>query len=210
MKTDEVKKALISEMENEFDRIQKGINDEGEQEYYSWLYDEVSNMKDERALPFFLKLGSPTALAKYGDKGVFAIVENLNKISTCSEELASVHILAEVVQQKEQGYTAQGVVRQSVKKAMLDTLKKSKQPQQNIEWYEKRARECANVRTEIVKGLGHLAETGDADVIPVIKSIAVDDPFYVDMSKMKDHKGPEKKYLVREEAQNVIQKLRKK
>ena len=194
-KTDAVKKILIDELEKEFDRIQKGtFEGDGEQEYYSELYDEVSNMRDERALPFFIKLGSPTALAKYGDKGIPVILEKLDKTATCSESLAYVHILAEALEKKEQGYTPVGATRQSIKKTMITALKKYKQPQENIEWYEKRARECANVRMEVVKGLGHLAETSEADVIPIIKSIAMDDPFSA----------------VRDEAQYTLSKLGKK
>ena len=210
-KTDEVKKALILELETELARIQKGGPiDAGEEEYYSELFDLVSWLKDERALPLFIKIGSPTALIRYGDKGVPVIIENLDKATDCDHRLAAVHVLAEVLEEPNRIYVPRGVARQSIKKALLDTLRKGEQPNQDDEWYEKHARGCFNVRHEILNGLGHLAENGDVDVVPVIKSLAENDPFFVDMSYRTDYKGPAKKYLLREEAQDVLRKLQKK
>jgi hypothetical protein len=147
-------------------------------------------------------------LVQFGDKGVDAILKKLDSATNCSEEFASVRFLADVLQIKKQGYVAQGVTREKIKKMIIKVLDKSKQPDESVEWFEKRARECANVRVEIAIALGYLAETGDNEALPIIKTLAEKDPYFIDLSKKKDYKGPNKKYIVREEAQKIFERLK--
>ena len=72
---------------------------------------------------------------------------------------------------------------------------------------EIRAKERANIRGNILKGLGHLAKSGDSSVIPLIRSAAEDDPYSIDMSKKTNFKGPQKRYTVREEAQKILKEV---
>jgi len=211
LKTREVKSALIAELEREFERIQKrefekclNCDDGDEMGYYTWLFDSISNMKDDQAFALFIRIGVPTALAKYGDKGIIAILEKLDTTTSCNEKYAPIRVLEETLKQKAEGYIAQGKVRSSIKKSMINELDKSKQPNTSVEWYEKRARECANVRVQIVRALSHLAEAGDKEVLPLIKELAENDPYFINLRKNKDDKGPEKKYLVREEAYKFL------
>lgn len=60
------------------------------------------------------------------------------------------------------------------------------------------------------RALGYLVETGDADMLPTIKALAQEDPYLLDLSKKKDYTGPQKKYLVREEARKVLEGLKAK
>lgn len=215
LKNENVKAALIAELEREFDRVRKrefekcpNCDDGGEMGYYIWLFNFVSNMRDDQAFSLFARIGVPTALVKYGDKGIVAILEKLDVATSCDERFFPIKVLSETLQQKKEGYVAQGKIRNSIKESIIKALDKSKHPDESVEWYEKRARECANVRVQIVKALGYLAEAGDKDVLPIIKTLAEKDPYFLDLSKKKGYKGPGKKYLVREEAQKVIEKLK--
>jgi len=216
MKTDTVKKVLIDELEKEFDRIQKGdfekclnCDDGGEQGYYSWLFDAVSDMKDDRAFPLFVRIGSPTALVKYGDKGVRAILEILKTKSTCNAKSASIEALVKVLAPNKEGYVAQGAIREQTKKALMKTLEESKHPDKKIEWHEYRARECANVRIYIVRAAGYLAESEDVEILPIIESLAKNDPYYWIPGGKRDEES-NRKYDVRDEAQKVLDGLKAK
>jgi hypothetical protein len=209
LKTDQVKKALINELKNELERVESNkiepcLNSDcgegGEEGYVNSLMETVAKMRDDRAFPLFVRIGSPTFLVEFGDKGVNAILVKLDTMTKCSEEEASVKILADALQQKKHGYVPQGAIRQDIKKALIKTLGKSQHPQEGTEWYEKRAGECANVRFHIVRALGSLAESGDKDVIPVIKSMSEQDPYARGLSNNK-------KYIVREEAQKILDNL---
>ncbi len=107
-------------------------------------------------------------------------------------------------------YIAKDEIREKIKHALIKELKnpRNKNPEKNIEWYEVRAEERAEVRLNIVRGLGYLAVTGDNEVIPMIKSAAEEDPYFLDMSKKKNYQGPQKRYSVREEAQKILEKLK--
>jgi len=71
-------------------------------------------------------------------------------------------------------------------------------------------RKRASVRRNIITALGYLAETGDKEVIPIIESLAEEDPYYLDMSKKKNYAGPMKRYTVREEASKILERLKEK
>lgn len=201
LRTDKVMKALVDELERE--RLRKSA-EEGQAEYYSWLFDALAATRDDRVFPFFARIGSPTALIKFGDKGIPYILEKLSEKKNCNERTAFVHYLGEALKPKEKGYVAQGAIRESIKKALLKAMNESKHPDKNIEWFEYRARECANVRIYIVRALGYFAETGDTDILPIIESLAKDDPYFAVTKKTKQ-KGP---YDVREEAQKILEKLK--
>ncbi len=103
-----------------------------------------------------------------------------------------------------------GETKKKIKQELIKELNnvRNRNPEQSIPWYEIRARERADVRRNIVTALGYLAESGDKEVVPIIESLAKDDPFFLDMSRKKDYKGPVKKYLVREEAEKILEKLK--
>jgi hypothetical protein len=217
VKSDEVRKALIDELMREYEKLKAGkmrecrdsIDCDDEVQYYSWLFDIVADMKDDRAFPFFKNLGSSIALLKYGDKGIEEILKNIES-KNCGEADADLYCLEKAVEPKEAGYIAKGAVREKIKQKLIKSLNKYKHPEKGIEWYEVRTRECAGARLQIVRALGHLAETGDAGVLPTIKTLAQEDPYFLDLSKKKDYTGPQKKYLVREEAQKVLEGLKAK
>jgi len=101
-------------------------------------------------------------------------------------------------------------MKDKIKKAFLDELKDplNKNPDIGIDWYEHRASERASVRRSILQGLGYLALSGDNDVLFLIKSAAEEDPYYLDMSKKTNYTGPKKRYMVREEAQKILDSLK--
>jgi|SRR3990172_2784965 len=207
-KTDNVIKALIDELEREnYKKVYEG--EEGE--YLSMLLKGVAAMRDDRAFPLLKKIGAPDGLIQYGDKGVVAILDNLKRKPTCNEKYYSVRILTESLQLKKAGYVAHGTIRQKIKKDMLKMLEESKHPDKNknIEWYDYRARECARVRFQITRALGYFAETGDAEVLPYIESLAKHDPYYW-VPKGKPDDESNRKYDVRDEAKTVIDELKAK
>jgi hypothetical protein len=218
LKTDKVKKALINELANELEKIETNnieacpdndCGEGGEEGYFNSLMETVAELHDERALPLFIKIGSPTFLVKFGDKGVNIILQNLDTKTKCGERLASVKILSEVLRQDKHGYVAQGSIRQGIKKIMINTLEQSQNPDKNIEWYKQRATECANVRIYIVRAFGSFAESGDEDVVPIIKSIAEKDSYdRANLSNKPNDQRAGNKYIVREEAQKILENLK--
>ena len=220
LQTDEIRKALIDELEREFERI---INDQieyckdeeceraegGEEAYYSWLFEVVAKMADKRAFPLFVRIGSPTALIEYGDEGVRVILENYEKTRSCGET-AHINSLGDALKPKKNGYVAKGALRAEIKRILLAGLKKNKHPEKNIKWYTGIAATCRTGRNLIIRALEPFAEAGDREVIATLRVLANEDPYVVDMSKAKDYKGPKTRYPVREEALKVLRKFEKK
>jgi hypothetical protein len=209
LKTKQVKKALINELDKEFTRVSKESVESGESEYYSYLFDVVAEMKDDMAFPVFVKIGSPTALVKYGDKGI-AIILNKLDYNSCTELSAPINTLCKVLNHQNNDIKITPETKEKVKRAIIKALNESKQPKENIEWFEIRASECAFIRQVAVRALGYLANEGERDLIPIIEDLAKNDPYYLDFSKKKNYQGERKKYLVREEAQKALEKLRRK
>ena len=216
MKTDHVRKALIDELEREYGKIRKGdyeiclkCDDGGEQGYYSWLFENVAAMADDRAFPLFTRIGAPSALVRYGDKGIVVILDNLD-YKDSGNLWAAITVLSVALKPKKVGYIAQGNMRERIKGKMIEVLKRNSHPSKDIELFKVRASERANIRLEVVRSLGYLAEAGDSAVLPLIKAAAEEDPYFLDMSKKKNYQGPQKKYMVREEAQKVLEGLKAK
>ena len=216
--TDKVMKALVNELERE--GLRKSAS-EGQQEYYGWLHDALAATRDNRVFPFIARIGAPTALIKYGDKGIVAILKRLDATTTCSARYYDIEVLSETLQQKPDGYVAQGrksitdgyvakgKIRTSIKEAIVKELDRSKHPDKSVEWFDIRAQECGNVRSRIARGLGYLAETGDNEALSILKTMAEKDPYFLDFSKRKDYKGPQMEYPVREDVQKILKELQK-
>ncbi len=212
LRTDKVMNALVGELER-CGKKKKGMG-EGETEYCVGLSYSVAILQDDRAFSYFVRLGDPVALLKYGDKGVKTIVEQLDRRKSCAEKIMVVDVLGDAVNQgdgryKKKGYVAQGTVKEGVKKALIKILRESKNPDKNIEWFVYRANDCAVVRKRTAKALSYLAESGDTDVLPIIESMAKDDSYYW-VPEGKPDEESNRKYDVREEAQKVIDELKAK
>lgn len=210
MKTDQIKKALIEELEKEYIKINsgeyyKGSGDHGnEEDYYSWLFDVVSDFVDDRAFPIFVMIGSPTALIKYGEKGLDVIIEDFEK-KDCFEGQAYIYVFNKWLKQKSESHVVSGKKqKEKIKKALLKGIDKFRDPPKVQENYEPKASMCATARINILKSLAIMAESGDQETTSKIMQIAKDDPY------INSKNEPEQKYIVREEANKILEKLQNK
>jgi len=212
LKTDQVKKALIDELNREYEKIKSGnyeyCDEGGEEDYYSWLFENVSNFKDERAFDLFVRIGSPTALVKYGDKGVMVIIDKIN-YDNFGNLFAALRALENTLRPN-QDYVAQGPIKEMIKQVMIKAFKENREPEKGTEWFGIKASERSSIRIEVMRSLEYLAEEGDKEVIPIIISTAEEDPYYLDMSKETNYTGPQKRYVVREEAKKILVRLKTK
>jgi len=117
LRTDTVMNALIAEIER-CGKNMKGM-EEGEAETCRALFYSVAALQDDRAFPYYVRVGSPVALVKYGDKGIKAILEQLDSWKSCAEKIMVVDVLGDAINQgagryKKKGYIAQGPVKEGV------------------------------------------------------------------------------------------------
>jgi len=215
-KSDIVKTSLINLLEEELSGKYDNPPGEGPAEYFSDLLDAVANLRDPRSIPSLLKnIGSSRssihALAAIGEPAVDPILKRLSdstEYGYIGVKEPLLDILGEMLKPKEEGYMPGGKLREKIKQSIIKALEDSKYPtDKKIEWYEDRSMVFANVRKAAVRALGNL---GDADVIPIIEKVAQEDPYFLDLSKKNNYTGPEKRYIVREEATKVLEQLERK
>ncbi len=173
----------------------------------------LGNTRDIRAIPYLiddLSGSAVNALHKIGEPAIEPLIEKLHDQSTGYRSNAA-RALGLFLRPNE-GYMAKGEIRERIKEELIKELRypRNNDPGRNIEWYETKGAANASVRRNIVTALGYLAKTGDKEVIPIIESLAKEDPYYLDMSKKKDYTGPPKRYTVREEAITILERLKTK
>jgi len=209
LQTDGIKTALINEFISEYHRFRDGtaekcISEENcEDNYYSWLYDIVSDMKDDRAFPVFMEIGSPTALAKYGEKGIEVIANNLNNVD-CNYGLIHVKSIKHFIEENEHSGKISKQLEKSIKRSLLSSFKTMNNPSKVDKTYKYRARECARVRIQVIKTLDYYVRDGDTEVIESLKGVADKDRYYHGLGF--EGKQSEKRYMVREEATKILEK----
>ncbi len=118
-------------------------------------------------------------------------------------------ILGEISKPEKEGYVASENVRRKIKQGLIDSLKDNEHPKNKITYwneYDNEVLASMRVRFWVVHALGNI---GDEDVIPIIKKVANEDPYFQDFSKKENYTGPKKRYIVREEAQKVLERLKK-
>jgi len=202
---------FLAERERKYqESLAKGELGEG---YLSQLIEALGNTKDPRAIPYLLGyLGSGTAVAsslyKIGEPAVAPLIQKL-QCEIVGYRSSAAYALGLFLKSER---LVRRETREMIKQALIRELDnpRNDDPRKDTEWYEFRAQERANVRLNIAKALGYLAETSDKEVLPIIESLAKEDPYYLDMSKKKDYKGPQMRYLVREEAQEILNQLKEK
>lgn len=161
--------------------------------YYRNLSDEVALLRDERAIPAVVNSYMwgelvVRTLENMGEPVVVPLIEKLNsKYSVAkSYDFSIIGILEKIVEK----HTLSNESKAEIKKVFIKALKD----------------EEPYVRKYAVRGLGNI---GDTDVIPLIKSLADNDP----CEQVEMFEGRGKKiylYPVRKEAREVLKKLRKK
>jgi len=214
--TEEIKERILHLAEAEHKSEESLSKGELGEQYQSQLIAALGNTRDSRAVPYLLNyLGGGTAVArslhKIGEPAIDPLIKKLHD-EVVGYRSSAAYALGLYLKPEGEGYIAKGEIREKIKQALLKELKdpRNKEPEKSIAWYEVRANERAGVRRILVRGLGYIAETGDNDVLPIIKSAAVDDPYFLDMSKKKNYQGPQKRFVVREEAQKVLDGLKAK
>jgi len=161
--------------------------------YYRNLSGEVALLRDERAIPAVVNSygwGQAVVgtLENMGEPVVVPLIEKLNsKYSVAKRyDFSIIRILEKIVEK----HTLSGESKAEIKKVFIKALKD----------------EEPHVRKYAVRGLGNI---GDTDVIPLIKSLADNDP----CEQVEMFEGREKKiylYPVREEAKKALEKLKEK
>src|SRR4030042_3731567 len=174
----------------------------------------LGNTRDVRAIPYLMDdLSDPAAkegFHKIGEPAIEPLIEKLHD-KLDGYRSGAARALSLYLKPNE-GYLAQGEIRKRKKEELIAELKnpRNNDPARSIKWYEIEAQGRAGVRENIIVALGYLAEEGDKEVIPIIKSTAEEDPYYLDMSKKTNYTGPQKRYMVREEAKKILVRLKTK
>jgi len=210
---DSIKNALIDLLAREITLIDanqfKDTTPGGEGgEYLANLAENVATFKNVRSIPTLMRFMSIMSVMKtlveFGDPVVDLILKELEN-SDIQYKGTLVKALGEMVKTKDRGYVAEGKTRDKIKQALINVLEESKHPtDKTIKWYEVRAMQMAGVRVKVIIALGNL---GDEDVIPIIEKVVQEDPYFLDLSKKNNYAGPEKRYIVREEAMKVLEQL---
>ncbi len=215
-KTEKVKAALISLLKKEIiiekdgkEIVRQGIpcpppcEGEGHMEYVMNLVEVVAQLRDPRTIPFLVQLTSfPEVRIAIVEMGEPVIEPLIDQLINGLNKLDAARTLGLMVKKKEKGYITSATTKGKIKQALLKALQANKHPMdKSIEWYEVRAMQRARVRLAIVEAL---AEFSDKDLIPVLQGIAKNDPY----SYTKDF-GPVGTNPVREEAQKILEKLKK-
>lgn len=199
----------------------------GYAEYFSGLLDAVVDLRDARTIPILIKFmgHSRKVLVEIGEPAVLPLIRALydeDPMAKCS----AAKVLGDMLEEKEEGYTARGKTREKIKDALIDALKRNAQPKNRNEewveiitertlhspwemlpdstaemWFETRVMLKADVRINVIRALSRL---GDKDVIPLLKEISENDPY------TKEHKDGTIYYPVREEAAKIIKELESK
>ena len=165
---------------------------------YVYLLHIMGDVQETRAIPDLLKNcgdpGTARSLARMGEPALNIILERYQEEKKKGKEWIPVQVLTEMVREKEDkdDYVAKGEVRGKIKKLIVEAINSDNH----------------YIRGYAVSGLGELASQGDTDVIPLIKKTAAEDPYFEDFSK-DPHFKVSKRYKVREEAQKVLEKLKK-
>jgi len=211
--TDLIINEILCIAEKEYKRKESLSMGELGEEYSSELIIALGNTQDSRAVVYLMEyLGGGTLVArnliKIGEAAIDPLIEKLHN-EIIGFRINAAYALGEFLKQKEGKYVLKGEIKDKIKKELINELQKNrnKHPEKSIEWYEIRAKERASVRREIVKAFGYLVERGDTEVLPIIESIAREDPYFLDLSKKNNYTGPEKRYIVREEATKVLEQL---
>jgi len=218
---EKIKTTLIEQLIKEIDWNENGqLKDEtraGESgDYLFDLAEYVASFKDTRAIPSLVRFGPfgsvREALLEFGEP---AAIEILNRLEIKFPALGSlgkkgyIEILGEMTKPKNNGYVAEGKIRNEIKQALIKILETTIYPEdKNIKWYYEIAEQQSLPRKAAINALGNL---GDTDIIPIIKSIAEKDSFsYMkDASIMGGKKGEKITiYPVREAAKKVLEELK--
>jgi len=199
VKDERIKVALISLLEEEnklfntffdYDRYDE-LQVKKYWVYYRNLRDEVALLRDERAIPAVVNSynwGQAVVhvLEEMGELAVAPLIEKLNsKYSVTKKyDFSIIRILEKIVERHSLSNESKVKIKEVFIKALKD--------------------EEPYVRKYAVRGLGHIEDT---DVIPLIKSLAKNDP----CEQVEMVEGRKKKiylYPVREEAKKVLKKLK--
>ena len=183
--------------------------------YYSAIIDALGNTRDPRAVPYLTGyyFGSGTAVArslrKIGSAAIDPLIMKLHD-DVVGFRAAAAQSLGFFLKPDETEYVAKNGIRENIKKALIQELRdaRNQNPDKSIPWSEIRGQERAQVRVFIVKDLGSFAADGDNEALTVIKSAAENDAYCMDMRKKKNYNGPQKRCMVREEAQKILDSLK--
>jgi hypothetical protein len=184
--------------------------------YYSAIIDALGNTRDSRAVPFlagyFFDSGTAVSksLRKIGPAAIDPLIAKLHD-DVVGFRASAANALGFLLKPDDSEYVATNELREKIKKVLIQELKESRNqnPDKGIPWYEIRAQERAQVRLFIIRGLSYLANAGDKEALALIKAVAKEDAYYIDMRTKKNYSGPQKIYLVRDEAQIIIDGLKK-
>lgn len=214
LNAEEIEQILRLAEREEQSHESQSVSGELGQDYLIELIEALGNMNNARAVPYlinYLSTGTAAArgLNKIGEPSVDPLVKRLHD-ETVGFRSEAANALGLFLKPNERGYVAKGATREKIKKELIKEINdpRNNDPEKSIAYYQHRSRERAYVRINIIRTLGDLAESGDKEVVPIIKKIAEQDSYAEDFSNNKGHMGAEKKYKVKEEAQMILDKLK--
>lgn len=171
------------------------VGTEGEGEYFGELMEKAGRLKDPRAIPALLNCldqrlaaNSLILIGIESIPGLIKAMENSDRAVRANAAFAIGEIFSKST--STQLTSAQLLMKNELKRILIRELK-------DKEWM---------VRKNVIHALGYFP---DADVIPIIKKIAKEDPYFQDFSKKENYTGPKIRYPVREEAEKILDKLKK-
>ncbi len=166
-------------------------------EYQCQLFFVLGNLNSERSIPYLLNhkrgcVGASRKLKNLGEPVVEPALKDLRE-NYPGRNVGTTEILVQLLKAKNPKYPLCKASKEKIKKALIECSKSGSD----------------SVRIRAARGLGELALQGYTDVIPIIKKLAKEDPYFEDLSKRKNRIGPKIRYRVREHAQKVLDKLKK-
>jgi hypothetical protein len=196
-----------------------GPPSEGVDEFRIFLLSVMGGLKEDRMIPYLLEdFGSGTqisfVLLGYGEKVIDPIISKLDE-----GYWEASWALGEMLHNKDEGYTAQGLDRKRIKDALIEVLKKKETINypEGSQAYEATLKSKADERERIILAL---AKSGDVDIIPILKEFAKNDIYKQPPKVIKTDKkttqpplqksGQENIYPVREAAQKALEELKQK
>lgn len=170
---------------------------EGYSNQKCYLYRVIGSFREERAIPYLIDGAchpeNELQLVKIGEPAVDPIIK--------SKSWYRIFILSEMIKERfpKHKISQQSIIK--IKKVLLHIFSETSNNKEDPKIIED--------RLVALKGLGELAYRGDKEVISLIQKIVTKDPYFQDFSKKPNCTGPKIRYPVREEAQKVLEKLKK-
>ena len=163
---------------------------EGQANYLYELSKIAVKLKDIRVIRPLLKAGFIEKVSVFGSDAIEDVLQELETENITRQNRAIV-ALTNIITGKSGGNIPNQDAKNKVKKRVLEKI------------------DNKFLKMSVVYFLGELAFCGDKDVVQIIEKIAKEDPYSQDFGKKPNYTGPKIRYPVREEAEKILEQLKK-